>query len=80
MVSQVDFAATFAKIINYPLSKKEAIDSYNLLSVLEGKKYSKPLRVATVQNTSAKSLLFGKEIGSLLMHLQARPRKRRQPT
>ena len=52
VVSQVDLAATFAKIINYPLSKKEAIDSYNLLPVLEGKKYSKPLRVATVQNTS----------------------------
>ena len=54
VVSQVDFAATFAKIINYPLGTKEAIDSYNLLPVLEGKKYSKPLRVATVQNTSAK--------------------------
>jgi arylsulfatase A-like enzyme len=54
VVSQVDLAATFAKIINYPLGKKEAIDSYNLLPVIEGKKYSKPLRVATVQNTSAK--------------------------
>ena len=56
VVSQVDLAATFAKIINYPLGKKEAIDSYNLLTVLEGKKYSKPLRVATVQNTSAKKV------------------------
>jgi arylsulfatase A-like enzyme len=54
VVSQVDLAATFAKIINYPLAKTEAIDSYNLLPVLAGKKYSKPLRVATVQNTSAK--------------------------
>ena len=54
VVSQVDLAATFAKIINYPLGEKEAIDSYNLLPVLESKKYSKPLRVATVQNTSPK--------------------------
>ena len=54
VVSQVDLAATFAKIIDYPLGQKEAIDSYNLLPVLEGKKYSKPLRVATVQNTSPK--------------------------
>jgi arylsulfatase A len=54
VVSQVDLAATFAQIIDYPLAKTEAIDSYNLLPVLEGKKYSKPLRVATVQNTSAK--------------------------
>ena len=42
------------RIIGYRLGKKEAIDSYNLLPVLEGKKYSKPLRVATVQNTSPK--------------------------
>ena len=54
VVSQVDLAATFAKIIDYPLGQKEAIDSYNLIPVLEGKKYSKPLRVATVQNTSPK--------------------------
>ena len=80
VVSQVDFAATFAKIINYPLGKKEAIDSYNLLPVLEGKKYSKPLRVATVQNTSAKKFALRQETGYLLMHQQARPRKRAQPT
>ncbi len=54
VVSQVDLAATFAKIIDYPLGKKEAVDSYNLLPVLEEKKYSKPLRVATVQNTTPK--------------------------
>ena len=50
----MDLAATFAKIIDYPLGKKEAVDSYNLLPVLEEKKYSKPLRVATVQNTTPK--------------------------
>jgi len=39
-------------MINYSLGKKEAIDSYNLLPVLKGEKYSRPLRKATVQNTS----------------------------
>ena len=52
VVSQVDFAATFAKITGYKLNNKEAIDSYNLLPVLTGKKYQKPLRTATVQNTA----------------------------
>ena len=52
VVSQVDFAATFAKITGYKLNNKEAIDSYNLLPVLTGKEYQKPLRTATVQNTS----------------------------
>ncbi len=52
VVSQVDFASTFAKIIDYPLAKNEAIDSYNLLPVLKSTNYSKPLRKATVQNTS----------------------------
>jgi arylsulfatase A-like enzyme len=54
VVSQVDLASTFAKIIDYPIEKKEAIDSYNLLPVLRGEKYQKPLRIATVQNTSPK--------------------------
>ena len=61
VVSQVDLAATFAKIIDYPLEKKEAIDSYNLLPVLVGKKYAKPLRVATVQNTSPKKFALRQE-------------------
>ena len=52
VVSQVDFAATFAKITGYKLNNKEAIDSYNLLPVLTGKEYQKPLRTATVQNTA----------------------------
>ena len=52
VVSQVDFAATFAAMVQYPLGKDEAIDSYNLLPVLEGEDYSRPLRAATVQNTS----------------------------
>ena len=53
VVSQVDFAATFATIIDYSLPQEEAIDSYNLLPLLKGEDYAKPLRVATVQNTSA---------------------------
>ena len=53
VVSQVDLAATFAAMIDHPLGKDEAIDSYNLLPVLNGEDYSRPLRAATVQNTSA---------------------------
>ena len=53
VVSQVDLAATFADIVDYPLSEEEAIDSYNLLPVLTGEDYARPLRTATVQNTSA---------------------------
>lgn len=54
VVSQVDLAATFAQIIDHKLDKAEAIDSYNLLPVLTGSDYPKPLRTATVQNTSPK--------------------------
>ncbi len=50
-ISQVDLAATFAKVIGYKLKNDQAIDSYNLLPVLSGGKYKSPLRVATVQNT-----------------------------
>ncbi len=52
VVSQVDFAATFAELSGYKLSNDEAIDSYNLLPVLTGDGYQRPLRVATVQNTN----------------------------
>lgn len=52
VVSQVDFAATFAHIAGHKLNKKEAIDSYNLLPVLQGAPYPTPLRLATVQNTN----------------------------
>lgn len=54
VVSQVDLAATFATVIDYSLGKDEAIDSYNLLPVLKGDDYARPLRTGTVQNTSAK--------------------------
>lgn len=51
-VSQVDFAATFASITGYTLSESEAIDSYNLMPVLKREDYDRPLRTATVHNTS----------------------------
>lgn len=51
VISQVDLAATFAEIIGYDLNAEEAIDSYDLLPLLKGKKYDQPLRAATVQNT-----------------------------
>jgi hypothetical protein len=40
-------------MIEYSLDKDEAIDSYNLLPVLSGEDYERPLLTATVQNTSA---------------------------
>lgn len=51
-VSQVDLAATFASMLDYNLNSKEAVDSYDLSSVLDGKDLKKPLRIATVQNTN----------------------------
>lgn len=51
VVSQVDFAATFAEVIGHPLENDVAIDSYSLLPVLTGQEYDKPLRAATVHNT-----------------------------
>ena len=53
VVSQVDFAATFAAMVGHPLAEDEAIDSYDLGPVLKGESYDRPLRTATVQNTSA---------------------------
>ena len=52
VVSQVDFAATFAEITDYKLTDEKAIDSYSILPVLTGQDYKKPLRHATVQNTN----------------------------
>ncbi|MDF7825295.1 arylsulfatase [Pontiellaceae bacterium B12227] len=53
-VSQVDLAATFAAMLGYDLTAKEAVDSYDLSPVLDGKVLKQPLRVATVQNTKEK--------------------------
>ena len=52
VISQVDFAATFAEVSGYKLGDDEAIDSYDFLPVLKGEEYSSPLRKATVQNTN----------------------------
>ena len=45
----------YTEMVGFPLSDDDAIDSYNLLPVLTGQEYKSPLRVATVQNTSAKA-------------------------
>ena len=50
-ISQVDLLATFAAVLDIPLESDQAIDSYNLLPLLKGESYAKPLRTATVQNT-----------------------------
>ena len=88
VVNQVDLAATFAKAIGYSLGKDEAIDSYNLLPVLQGEKYKSPLRHATVQNTSPKKFALRqgdwvmintpsgaaqKEVPYYLKHLKIKP-------
>lgn len=51
VINQVDLAATFAGMIGYDLTAKEAIDSYDLLPLLKGNEYDQPLRTATVHNT-----------------------------
>lgn len=51
VISQVDLMATFAEIVGYELPDNKAVDSYNLLPVLKGEKYTNPLREATVFNT-----------------------------
>ena len=53
VINQVDIMATVASIVDYKLPNKTAVDSYNLLPVLKGEDYNKPLREATVQNTFA---------------------------
>lgn len=50
-VSQVDLMATIAQACDAKLPSAAAPDSYNLLPVLEGQPYTKPLREATVHNT-----------------------------
>lgn len=51
VISQVDIMSTLAEITKSALPKGAAVDSYSLLSLIKGKKYSSPLREATVQNT-----------------------------
>ena len=51
VINQVDIMGTVASIIGYKLPNEAAVDSYDLLPVLKGEEYKKPLREATVQNT-----------------------------
>ncbi|MCT4646308.1 MAG: arylsulfatase [Carboxylicivirga sp.] len=51
VVSQIDIAATLADIVDYKLTDKDALDSYNLMPLLRNKKHDTPYREATVQNT-----------------------------
>ncbi|MCR8667674.1 arylsulfatase [Aestuariibaculum sp. M13] len=51
VVSQVDIMATLSKIVGADLPDNAAPDSYNLLPLLNGEEYQKPLREATVHNT-----------------------------
>lgn len=55
VISQVDLFATFAAVLGHDLQPDQAKDSYNLLPLLQGKRYTKPLRKATVQNTYEES-------------------------
>lgn len=48
VVSQVDLMATFASLVGYELPEDKAVDSYNIMPVLEGDILSEPLREATV--------------------------------
>lgn len=51
VINQVDIMATLASVVDYKLPNESAVDSYNLLPVLKGEDYKKPLREATIQNT-----------------------------
>jgi len=51
VISQVDLMATVSAIAGIELPDHAAPDSYNILPVLKGGKYSTPLREATVHNT-----------------------------
>ncbi|UCD30664.1 MAG: arylsulfatase [Planctomycetota bacterium] len=53
LICHVDFMATVAAIIGKKLPADAGEDSYNLLSVLEGKWLDKPLREAVVHHSSA---------------------------
>lgn len=51
VISQVDIMATIAALTESELPGEAAPDSYNLLPLLRGEKYTSPLREATVHNT-----------------------------
>ncbi len=47
-ISLVDFMATFAALTDQQLGAADGVDSYNILPVLQGKSYKKPIRNGTV--------------------------------
>jgi arylsulfatase A len=51
LISQIDFMATLAAFLNFPLESKTAEDSHNMLPVLKGE--AKQVRTAHVHNTYA---------------------------
>lgn len=51
VISQIDIASTISAIVGYELSDQEAVDSYNLMPLLKGRKLKTTFREATVQNT-----------------------------
>lgn len=51
VISQVDIMATLANITDIALPEKAAPDSYDFTEVITGKKYTSPLREATIHNT-----------------------------
>ena len=64
VVNQVDIMATVASIIDYKLPNETAVDSYNLLPVLKGETYNKPLREATQFKTPNQiNMLFARRLG-----------------
>jgi len=48
-----DFMATFADLLNIELPETTGKDSYNLMPVLLGESYNKPLRESTVHHSGA---------------------------
>lgn len=50
-VCYTDFMATFAALTGYKLRDNEGEDSYNLLPLIEKKRYNKPVREATVHHS-----------------------------
>lgn len=51
VISQIDIMATLANITGIKLTENAAPDSYDITSVISGKKYKSPIREATIHNT-----------------------------
>jgi len=51
-ISQIDLMATFAKITDYKLGREDAVDSHDMLDIVEGTSKNNSIREATVHNTN----------------------------